>query len=63
MNILSRETIFVLNNFVFVALAAVIFWGSFGGPIVSELFFETDITHGPDYFMQTTPSCSPCSTC
>ncbi|MBL8156173.1 MAG: cytochrome c biogenesis protein CcsA, partial [Anaerolineae bacterium] len=36
-SIFSRESLFVLNNFVFVALFIAIFWGSFGAPIVSEL--------------------------
>lgn len=51
---LSRESLFVLNNVVFVALALVIFWGSFGVPIASELFLSTDITLGPDYFYTVT---------
>jgi len=53
--LLSRETLFVLNNVVFVALTLVIFWGSFGAPIVSELLFDTEITLGTDYFMLVTP--------
>lgn len=53
--LLSRETLFLLNNFVFVALFIAIFWGSFGAPIISELFMNTDITLGTDYFMQVTP--------
>jgi cytochrome c-type biogenesis protein CcmF len=52
--IFSRETLFVLNNVVFVALALTIFWGSFGAPIVSELFLNTDITLGPEYFLTVT---------
>jgi cytochrome c-type biogenesis protein CcmF len=51
---LSRETLFVLNNVVFVALALAIFWGSFGAPIISELFFDTEITLGAAYFNQVT---------
>jgi cytochrome c-type biogenesis protein CcmF len=53
--LLSRETLFVLNNVVFVALAVAIFWGSFGAPIAAELFLGTDITLGRDYFMAVTP--------
>jgi cytochrome c-type biogenesis protein CcmF len=53
--LLSRETLFVLNNVVFVALTLVIFWGSFGAPILSELLFDTSITLGVDYFMLVTP--------
>jgi cytochrome c-type biogenesis protein CcmF len=51
---LSRESLFVLNNVVFVALALAIFWGSFGAPITSELFLGADITLGPDYFYTVT---------
>lgn len=53
--LLSREVLFVLNNLVFLFLTLVIFWGSFGAPIISELFLNTDITLGKDYFMQVTP--------
>lgn len=52
--LISRETLFVLNNVVFVALAAAIFWGSFGAPILSELVLATDITLGADYFNAVT---------
>src|SRR5690606_11179640 len=54
-NVLSRESLFVLNNVIFVALFVVIFWGSFGAPIISDLFIGTNITLGVDYFMQVTP--------
>ncbi|MDW8299167.1 MAG: cytochrome c-type biogenesis CcmF C-terminal domain-containing protein [Anaerolineae bacterium] len=52
---LSRESLFVLNNIVFVMLFIAIFWGSFGAPIFSELFMGTTITLGKDYFLQVTP--------
>jgi cytochrome c-type biogenesis protein CcmF len=55
MNILSRETLFVLNNVVFVALFFTVFWGSFGSPIFSELFLNTVITQSTEYFNQITP--------
>ncbi|HLV33845.1 MAG TPA: cytochrome c-type biogenesis CcmF C-terminal domain-containing protein, partial [Spirillospora sp.] len=54
-NIFSREALFVLNNVIFIALFASIFWGSFGAPIISELFLDTNITLGFDYFMRVTP--------
>ncbi len=54
-NILSRETLFVVNNIVFLALFIAIFWGSFGAPIISELVMNTNITLGIDYFMSVTP--------
>ena len=53
--LLSRESLFVLNNVVFVALFIAVFWGSFGAPILSELVMNTNITLGADYFMQVTP--------
>lgn len=54
-SLFSRETLFVLNNFIFVALFVAIFWGSFGAPIISELVMDTNITLGADYFMRVTP--------
>jgi cytochrome c-type biogenesis protein CcmF len=54
-NIFSREALFVLNNVVFMALFVAVFWGSFGAPIISELFLDTSITLGTDYFMRVTP--------
>jgi len=53
--LLSRESLFVLNNVIFMALWIAIFWGSFGAPIISELFMDTEITLGVDYFMAVTP--------
>lgn len=53
--LLSRESLFVLNNVIFLALWVAIFWGSFGAPIISELFMDTEITLGTDYFMAVTP--------
>jgi cytochrome c-type biogenesis protein CcmF len=54
-NILSRETLFVLNNVVFVALTLAIFWGSFGAPISSEMLTGTEITIGTEYYHIVTP--------
>jgi len=54
-HILSRETLFVLNNVVFVALALAIFWGSFGAPISSELITGTEVTIGTEYYHIVTP--------
>ncbi|MCC6613468.1 MAG: heme lyase CcmF/NrfE family subunit [Anaerolineae bacterium] len=54
-NIFSRESLFVLNNLVFGALFIAIFWGSFGAPIVSELFLNSNITLGTEYFQRVTP--------
>lgn len=54
-SIFSREGLFVLNNVIFIALFVAIFWGSFGAPIIAEMFLNTNITLGADYFMQVTP--------
>lgn len=53
-NLMSRESLFVLNNVIFMALFLAIFWGSFGAPIISELFMGTEITLGVEYFAQVT---------
>jgi cytochrome c-type biogenesis protein CcmF len=52
--LLSRESMFVLNNIVFIALALAIFAGSFGIPIFTEVFLDTEITLASDYFNQVT---------
>jgi len=49
-NLLSRESLFVLNNVVFIALFLAIFWGSFGLPITSELLLGKEVTIGPETF-------------
>ncbi|MBZ0290630.1 MAG: cytochrome c biogenesis protein CcsA, partial [Anaerolineae bacterium] len=54
-NILSRESLFVLNNVIFIVLFVAIFWGSFGAPIISDLFLNENITLGSDYFLRVTP--------
>jgi cytochrome c-type biogenesis protein CcmF len=54
-NLLSRESLFVLNNIIFVLLALAIFWGSFGAPIVSNLFANEEITLGIEYYHLVTP--------
>ncbi len=54
-HLFSRESLFVLNNVIFIALFLTIFWGSFGAPVISELFMNTSITLGTSYFMQVTP--------
>jgi cytochrome c-type biogenesis protein CcmF len=54
-SVFSRESLFVLNNVIFVALFVAIFWGSFGAPIISEIFMGTDITLGSEYFTRVTP--------
>ena len=49
-NLLSRESLFVLNNVIFIALFLAIFWGSFGLPITSELLLGVEVTIGAETF-------------
>ena len=49
-NLLSRESLFVLNNVIFIALFLAIFWGSFGLPITSELLLGKEVTIGAATF-------------
>ena len=49
-NLLSRESLFVFNNVIFMALFIAIFWGSFGLPITSELMFGKEVTVGAETF-------------
>lgn len=51
-SLFSRETLFVVNNVVFIAIFFAVFWWSFGAPIVSELFFNTVVTYGEAHFNQ-----------
>ncbi len=53
-HLLSRESMFVLNNIIFLILFVMIFWGSFGAPITSELFVGTEISIGADVFNRMT---------
>jgi cytochrome c-type biogenesis protein CcmF len=53
--LLSRETAFLLNNFVLVGLCFVIFWGTFF-PLISEAVTGTKASVGPPWFDRyTTP--------
>lgn len=54
-SVLSRETMFVLNNIVFVALTLAVFWGSFGAPIILETLLNTEVTIGTEYYYLVTP--------
>ena len=51
-SLLSREAVFLLNNLVFVALAFVIFWGTFF-PLISEAFTGDQASVGPPWFDRT----------
>jgi cytochrome c-type biogenesis protein CcmF len=49
-SLFSRETLFVVNNVVFIAIFFAVFWWSFGAPITSELFFNKVVTYGAEHF-------------
>jgi len=48
-SLLSREAFFLLNNLVLLALALVIFWGTFF-PLISEAVTGTEASVGPPWF-------------
>ncbi|WP_376792719.1 heme lyase CcmF/NrfE family subunit [Thermoflexus sp.] len=50
---LSRETFFLLNNWLFLGIAFAVFWGTFY-PMFSELLFNEKLTVGPPYYNQVT---------
>ena len=50
---LSRESLFILNNVIFLAITLAVFWGSYA-PIFTELFMGEKITLGPPYFNSVT---------
>jgi cytochrome c-type biogenesis protein CcmF len=50
---ISRESAFVLQNMLFLAITFAVFWGTVF-PLLSELFTGTKITVGPPYFKQVT---------
>jgi cytochrome c-type biogenesis protein CcmF len=52
-SLLSREAIFLLNNLVLVAMAFVVFWGTFW-PLISEALTGTKRALGPPWFDQYT---------
>ena len=47
----SRESGFLVNNLIFVALAFATFWGTVF-PLFSELFWDTKLTVGPPFYNQ-----------
>jgi len=48
-SLLSRESIFLANNLVLVALCFVIFWGTYF-PLISEIFTGNEASVGPPWF-------------
>jgi cytochrome c-type biogenesis protein CcmF len=51
-SLLSRESLFMLNNMLFMGILVVCFWGVFY-PIISELFAGVRATVGPEYYEST----------
>jgi cytochrome c-type biogenesis protein CcmF len=52
-SLLSRESVFLLNNLVLVAMCFVIFWGTFF-PLISEAITGDEASVGPPWFDQYT---------
>jgi cytochrome c-type biogenesis protein CcmF len=52
-SLLSRESAFLLNNLLFLGIAASVFWGTIS-PMISELFTGQKITVGPPFYNQVT---------
>ncbi len=48
-SILSRETMFVMNNWFFLGIAVMVLWGSYA-PVFSELLTGEKITLGAEYY-------------
>lgn len=48
-SLISRESMFVLNNWIFVGIAIMVLWGTYA-PIVSELLGRDKITLGSEYY-------------
>jgi cytochrome c-type biogenesis protein CcmF len=54
-SLLSRESMFLLNNFLFLGLAVIVFWGTFF-PLISEAATGEESSLGPPWFNRyTTP--------
>jgi cytochrome c-type biogenesis protein CcmF len=55
-SLLSRESMFLLNNLLFVGLAVIVFWGTFF-PLISELFTGSESSLAAPWFNRyTTPA-------
>ncbi len=52
-SLLSRESLFLFNNLLFVGIAVICLWGVFY-PIISELFTGQKVTVGPPWYTRTT---------
>ncbi len=52
-SLLSRESLFLLNNLLFMGILVVCFWGVFF-PLISELFTGQKVTVGPPFYERAT---------
>ncbi|MBI4771082.1 MAG: heme lyase CcmF/NrfE family subunit [Chloroflexi bacterium] len=52
-SLLSRESLFVLNNLLFVGIVVACFWGVIF-PLISEIFTGQKVTVGPPFYQKTT---------
>ncbi len=52
-SLLSRESLFLLNNLLFIGILVVCFWGVIF-PIISELFTNQKVTVGPPFYQRAT---------
>lgn len=52
-SLLSRESLFLLNNFLFISITVVCFWGVIY-PLISELVTGTKVTVGPPFYERAT---------
>jgi cytochrome c-type biogenesis protein CcmF len=52
-SLLSRESLFLINNLLFMGILAVCFWGVFY-PLISELFTGQKVTVGPPFYERAT---------
>ena len=52
-SLLSRESLFLVNNLLFMGILVVVFWGTVY-PLISELFTGQKVTVGPPFYTSTT---------
>ena len=52
-SLLSRESLFLVNNLLFLGILVVVFWGTVY-PLISELFTGQKVTVGPPFYNSTT---------
>jgi cytochrome c-type biogenesis protein CcmF len=52
-SLLSRESLFLINNLLFIGILAVVFWGTVY-PLISELLTGQKVTVGPPFYERST---------